>query len=214
MKALLLGSLFALAAVTARADEWWAWTMFDVWREPPWSAGVLTVNRFDFEDGAIVQMVSPRIRYELCSWLDTSIALSTLSIDGDHGRYWQFRPELEIDPHFDLTDHFRLEWRNRMEWRDNEGSEDLTKNRLRHRVQLAWTFPRQVGPWTRVFVSNEWLIDLHKSDWTENRLVPAGITFKTSAHSDLDIFYMLLDHRQRDGWETEQVTGTYLRVRF
>jgi hypothetical protein len=214
MKRLLLLFL-VLLATAAHAGEWWSWTLLDVWHERPWSGGVLLVNRLDFEDGDIVQMISPRVRYELLPWLEAGVALSALNIEntstGD--RYWQFRPELELNPKFHFTDHLKLECRNRMEWRDNE-REDFTTHRSRHRLQLAWTLPQPVGPVTRLFVSNEWLIDLHKGEWSENRLVPAGLTFKLTDHTDLDLFYMLLGHHLRGEWQTEQVIVTYLRMRF
>ncbi len=54
----------------------------------------------------------------------------------------------------------------------------------------------------------------YKLEWSENRVVPAGLSFATSAHTDLDLFYMLLSHHQHDDWQTESVIGTYLRVRF
>jgi len=210
---LVLIALFA--ASSAKADEWWAWTMLEVWHHQPWTAGVFLVNRLDFDDGDIVQMISPRVKYEALPWLDLGLNLSLLSIEntatGD--RYLQARPEIEATPKFDLTEHLKLECRNRMEWRDNEG-EEFTEHRSRHRLQLGWTLPDPVGPLTRVFVSNEWLIDLHKHEWSENRFVPAGFTFKVSGHTDLDLFYMLLSHHVQSEWQTEQVIGTYLRVRF
>lgn len=199
----------------ARADEWWAWMMIDAWRQPPWSGGVFFVNRLDFEDGDIVQMLSPRVKYEAASWLDLGLNLSFLDIEktttGEH--YLQFRPELEVDPKFDLTPHLRLDWRNRMEWRMNEG-DTFTTHRLRHRLQLGWTLPKPAGPLTRIFASNEWLIDLHKQDWTENRLVPVGLTFKLTEHSDLDVFYMLDSVKNAGGWKDESIVGTYLHVRL
>ncbi len=206
--------LALLPALAAQADEWWAWTLLDVYHEAPWSAGVLMVNRLDFEDGPIVQMISPRVKYELAPWLDAGLALSALSIENTSGvRYSQFRPELELNPKFSLSDDLCLEWRNRMEWRWNEG-ESFTIHRSRHRLQLTWTLPNAIGPLKRLFVSNECLIDLHRGELSENRLVPAGLSFATSAHTDLDLFYMLLSHHQHDDWKTESVIGTYLRVRF
>ena len=208
-------ALILLPFTAVLADEWWAWTMLEMYKQPPWTGGVFMVNRLDFDDGAYVQMVSPRVKYEALPWLDIGLGLSLLSIENTSSgdRYWQCRPEFELNPKFDLTEHLRLEWRNRMEWRDNEG-DDFTTHRSRHRLQLAWTLPQPVGPLTRVFVSNEWLIDLHKGDWSENRFGPAGLTFKTSTHTDLDLFYMLLAHHAQSDWQTEQVIGTYLRVRF
>ena len=67
---------------------------------------------------------------------------------------------------------------------------------------------------TRVFASNEWLFDLHRSQWSENRVVPVGLSFKTGKRTDLDLFYMIVSTRTPAEWRHESVIGTYLRVRF
>ncbi len=210
-----IGWIILTAVIPARADEWWAWSWLEVWRQEKNSAGLFLVNRYDTDDGSIVQLASPRFKRELLPWLDGGIGLSLLQIEdvktGD--RHLQGRPELELNPHFDLTPNLRLDWRNRMEWRWNE-EEAFTTNRLRHRLQLGWTLPDSIGPWTRIFVSNEWLIDLHRSQCTENRVVPLGLSFKTGKHTDLDLFYMIVSTRKPLEWRHESVLGTYLRVRF
>ena len=214
-KLLWIGLMMLVAVMPARADEWWAWTWLEVWKREKNSAGLFLVNRMDTEDGSIVQLASPRFKRELLPWMDGGIGLSLLQIEnlktGD--RYLQGRPELELNPHFDLTPHLRLDWRNRMEWRWNE-EEAFTTNRLRHRLQLGWTLPDSIGPWTRVFASNEWLINMHRSQLTENRLVPLGLSFKAGRHADLDLFYMIVSTKTRTEWQHESVLGTCLRVRF
>jgi len=214
MRLILLIPLI-LCGTVLRADEWWAWASMEFWRQPPWTASVFLGNRLDTDDGAVVQIVSPRMKYLVAPWLDLGVGLSALSIENpaSHIRYFQGRPELEINPKHDFNRHLRLEWRNRMEWRWNEG-EPFTTHRSRHRLQLAWTFPRPVGSLTRIFASNEVLVDLHRHQWRENRLVPLGATFKISARADLDLFYMLLSSRSGDGWHGESVLGTYLRMHF
>lgn len=214
MRTLLLLFLI-MPALPLHADEWWAWSMLEFYRTPPWTAGVFLGNRADTEDGSYVQIVSPRVKYAALSWLDLGLGLSALSIENPntHYRYGQLRPELEIDPKFDLTKHLRLEWRNRMEWRWNEDAA-FTTHRTRHRLQLGWTLPKPLGPLTRIFASNEWLMDLHRSQWTENRLVPLGLTFKLSNNADLDFFYMVDSTRSHAAWKHESVLGTYLRLRF
>lgn len=211
----LLSLALILFPILAHADEWWAWTMLEMYRRDAWTGGVFLVNRLDSEDGAYVQMVSPRLKYQATSWLDLAAGLSMLSIENTktHDRHLQFRPELETNFKFDLSPYLRLENRNRLEWRQNEGT-GLTTHRARHRLQAARTFPKPVGAWNRVFLSNEWLFDLHRGEWTENRLVPLGLTFKTSAHTDLDLFYMIDSTLVADSWHHESVLGTYLRVRF
>lgn len=212
---LLVLLVVLLPALPLHADEWWAWSMLEFYRQPPWTAGLFLGNRADTEDGSYVQIVSPRVKYAALPWLDLGLGLSALSIENTttHARYGQLRPELEINPRFDLTRHLRLEWRNRMEWRWNEDAA-FTTHRTRHRLQLGWTLPSPAGPLTRLFVSNEWLVDLHRRDWTENRLVPLGLTFRLSSHADLDLFYMVTSSRIKADWQHESVLGTYLRVRF
>ncbi|HRH95808.1 MAG TPA: hypothetical protein PLB55_07735, partial [Prosthecobacter sp.] len=140
MRPLLLA--FLLPTLSLQADEWWAWSTVDLYRSPPWTAGLFLGNRADTEDGSYVQIVSPRAKYAILPWLDLGLGLSALSIENPntHFRYGQLRPELEINPKFDLTKDLRLEWRNRMEWRKNEDAA-LTTHRTRHRLQLGWTLP-------------------------------------------------------------------------
>lgn len=211
----LIFLLLLLPAVPLSADEWWAWSMVEVYRRPPWTAGVFLGNRADTDDGSYVQIVSPRLKHAVLPWLEAGLGLSALSLENPatQVRHGQLRPELEINPRYDLTRHLRLEWRNRMEWRWNEG-EAFTTHRSRHRLQLGWTLPSSVGPLTRLFVSNEWLVDLHRHQWAENRLVPLGLTFRLSSHTDLDLFYMVTSSRIKADWRHESVLGTYLRVRF
>jgi hypothetical protein len=198
-----------------RADEWWAWTWLETWHHDKNTAGLFLANRYDTGDGAVVQLASPRFKRELTPWLEGGIGLSLLQLKDlkTDERYLQGRPELELNPHFNLTDHLRLDWRNRMEWRWNE-RESLKGSRLRHRLQLSWTLPDALGPLTRIFVSNEWLIDLNRHQGTENRVVPLGLSFKTSAHTDLDLFYMLVSTKPKESWQNESIIGTYLRVKF
>jgi hypothetical protein len=208
--------LILVIAPPASADEWWAWSMLEFYRQPPWSAGLFLGNRADDQDGFHTQIASPRLKYDALPWLDVGLGLSALSLQHPASgiRYSQCRPELEIDPHFQLARQLRLDWRNRLEWRHNDDPTFPAHDRTRHRLQLGWTLPRPLGPLTRLFASNEWLIDLHQRQWTENRLIPLGLTFKLSPKTDLDCFYLLLQTKPQDTWNQESVLGTYLRVRF
>lgn len=212
----LLFVMLSLCTVTAvHADEWWAWSSLEFWRDDTRRAWLFLGNRLDADDGAYVQIASPRFRQALLPWLDGGIGLSLLSIENTTTdiRFTQFRPELELNPHFDLTPRLSLELRNRMEWRWNE-EQSFTMHRLRNRLQLAYTLPRPIGPITRLYSNNEWLTDLHRMQWTENRLVPLGLTFKTGPKSDLDLFYMILSSDSKADWNHESIFGTWWRVRF
>jgi hypothetical protein len=211
--ALLL--LLTLPATRVAADEWWAWTSVEFWKQDRAKAWLFLGNRLDFQDGPYVQIVSPRFKYELLPWLDVATGQSILNIENvlTDRSHFQWRPELELNPHFNLTPHLSVELRNRMEWRWNE-NEAFTTHRSRQRLQIAYVFPKPLGPLTRVFVSNEWLTDLHRHQWTENRLIPAGLTFRLGAQADLDVFYMLISSRPRADWQQESVLGTFLRLRL
>jgi hypothetical protein len=199
----------------ACADEWWTWATIDFWRAKPFTGSVFLGNRWDFDEGAVVQIASPRLKCELSPWLDAGLGLSLLNLGFPVAadQHLQGRPELELNPHWALGANLRLDWRNRMEWRWNEGS-GPTVHRSRHRLQLGWTLPEPVGPVTRVFISNEWLLDLHGHGWTENRQVPAGLTLKLSPRADLDCFYLLVSARPAAVWRSESVLGTHLRYRL
>ena len=212
---LLLTLLCLLWTLPAKADEWWAWTNIDYYRKPPWTGSLFMGNFADEVDGSYAQMVSPRVKYAASNWLDLGVGLSMLRLENiaTHDRYDQLRPELEINPHYDLTKELRVDWRNRMEWRENEGAPS-TFNRTRHRLQLAWTLPRPLGPLTRIFANDEILMNMHLRQQTENRFIPLGLTFKLTDSMDLDVFYMIDSKRVKTHWKLESVLGTYLRVRF
>lgn len=214
MLRLLLPLLF-LCAATARADEWWGWTMLEFHRTEASNTGLFMGNRLDADDGAYVQIISPRHKQRVLPWLELGAGLSLLGIKNlkEDERFLQFRPELEVNPRLDLSPSLRLDIRNRMEWRWNE-REDITVHRSRHRLQLGWELPEPAGPLTRFFINNEWLSDLHRGQWWENRAVPLGMTFHCSKSAELDLFYMIFSTRQQAHWRHESVLGTYLRLRF
>lgn len=204
-----------LIPAIVHADEWWGWTMLEVVHQPPWTAGALLGFRFDDADAFTSEFISPRVHYEAMSWLDVGFNLTFLNIadirTSEH--YTQIRPEFEMTPKLQLTPDLRVDLRNRFEARRNQ-QDALTTNRYRNRLQVAWTLPKPIGPLVRVFANNEWLIDLHRQSWTENRLIPLGLTFNAAANADFDLFYMIDSTRPKTDWRHESVLGTYLRLRF
>ncbi len=207
--------LSLLGAGLVRADEWWAWTSIEFWRADRAKAWLFVGNRLDTQDGPYVQIISPRFKYEVLPWLDIATGQSVLSIENvrTEERTTQWRPELELNPHFQLGSQLSVELRNRMEWRWNEG-ESFTTHRSRHRVQFGYSLRQPIGPLSRVFANNEWIIDLHRHQWAENRVVPAGLTFHLGKDADLDVFYMILSSHTPAHWRHESVLGTFLRLRL
>ena len=216
MPRLLLPIFFCLTLQSVQANEWWAWTLLEFDSRPPLTGGIFLGNRADEHDGSHTQILSPRCKYAASPWLDLGLGLSTLSIESPttHQRYAQLRPELEVDPHLQLSDHWRVDSRNRLELRWNNDPDLPVHPRTRHRLQLGYTLPQPAGPLTRLFASHEWIIDTHHGTWTENRLVPLGVTLKLSPKADLDCFYLLLETQHSASWQHESVLGTYLRLKF
>jgi hypothetical protein len=213
-----IGSFLLLSVLGTgllHADEWWAWTSIEFWRSDRAKAWLFAGNRLDTQDGPYVQIVSPRFKYEVLPWLDIATGQSVLSIENvrTEERTTQWRPELELNPHFRLGPRLSVELRNRMEWRWNDG-ESFTTHRSRHRVQFGYSLREPFGPLTRVFANNEWIIDLHRHQWAENRVVPAGLTFHLGKEADLDVFYMVLSSHTASHWRHESVLGTFLRIRL
>jgi hypothetical protein len=82
---------------------------------------------------------------------------------------------------------------------------------MRHRLQFTRKL-EGLGPLSGFYFSNEWLIELDRGDWTENRVVPAGMTFTLTKRATVDLFYMVRSFRFDDGWTTDHVAGVYLKL--
>ena len=71
----LLSLLLLLTVTGLRADEWWAWSSMDLWKSAQGQvkAWLFLGNRLDADDSSYVQIVSPRFRHALNSWLDLGL---------------------------------------------------------------------------------------------------------------------------------------------
>jgi hypothetical protein len=68
------------------------------------------------------------------------------------------------------------------------------------------------GPLAAVYFSDEWLVELDRGDWTENRLIPVGLTFAVTKQVAVDLFYMVRFFRGDEAWANEQVAGVSLKL--
>ena len=145
--------LLVLMTTCLHADEWWAWSNLEFWRNQQTRASLFLGNRADVDDGSYVQIASPRVKHALLPWLEGGIGLSLLSIENTRtgDRLMQFRPELELNPHFNLTKHPALERRHRRDllWND---AQTFRPHRNRQPRQLALTLPRPLGHLTRLLL--------------------------------------------------------------
>jgi hypothetical protein len=82
---------------------------------------------------------------------------------------------------------------------------------MRHRLQVTRSVV-DFGPVTAVYLSNEWVVELVRGDWAENRAVPVGITFTITKKTAVDFFYMVRSFRFDDGWTTDHVGGVFLKL--
>ena len=204
--------------LTARGDEGadlWLWQDVTYWQNEQTRAHVFLFEAFEEASAPTILMVSPRLKHRPLPWLECGAGFSLLrltrGVPGE-GVFNQERPELELNPLCNLGPHWRLHFRNRAEvrWEEWQGE---PRPRLRHRLQFTRNL-NGVGPLQSVFFSNEWLIELDRGDWTENRWVPVGLSFRLTDKLGLDLFHMVRSFRQDDGWRHDQVAGVFLKVRL
>ncbi len=211
---LCAGSVCERAGADEGADLW-LWQDVTLWQQE--------TTRFHWffhealEDGTTpsVLLTSPRLKHRPVSWLELGAGFSILRItrgEEQEGFFNQERPELEFNPMLNLGPHWRLHFRNRAEVRWNEW-QGKPRPRWRHRLQFTRDL-QDLGPLRAFYFSNEWLIEQDRGDWTENRLVPAGLSFRLSDSVGLDLFHMLRSFRFDDGWRHDHVAGVFLKLSF
>jgi hypothetical protein len=190
----------------------WAWLDVTVWKVGETRFHVFSHQAMSEGRGPIVQLLSPRFKYRARPWLELGAGLSMLRIEraSDGSFYDQGRPEVEVNPIVRLGDHWTMHLRNRAEMRWDEW-EGEPRPRLRHRVQLTRKLD-DWGPLVAVYFSDEWLVELDRGDWTENRLIPVGLTFAVTRQVAVDLFYMVRFFRGDEAWTNEQVAGVSLKL--
>jgi hypothetical protein len=192
----------------------WTWADVTYYEKGAFRAHLFAHQAAADGRGPIVQLVSPRVHYRVAPWLEVGAGFSMLRIENaDSGEFSdQQRPELEVNPGWNLGEDWKLAVRNRFEMRwDEQGGEP--RPRGRHRLQLTRTL-KDMGPLTAVYVSNEWLFEYDRGDWTENRVVPAGLTLRLNARASVDLFYMFRSFRFDEGWTNDHIAGVYLKLKL
>jgi Protein of unknown function (DUF2490) len=201
------------AAKGEEGTDVWAWLDVTVWQEGDQRFHVFSHQAMADGRGAISQLVSPRFKYRAQPWLELGAGFSMLNLerrDSEESSYDQARPEMEVNPIWRLSEDWRLHFRNRVEVRwDEWGGEP--RPRMRHRVQLTRDLD-EWGPLVALYSSNEWLVELDRGDWTEDRWVPLGFSFEVTKGVVLDMFYMMRFFRGDDAWTDESVAGVFLKL--
>jgi hypothetical protein len=211
----VIGVVWLAMGGGVRAEEGtdvWAWLDVTVWKEGETRFHVFSHQAMSEGRGPIVQLVSPRFKYRARPWLELGAGLSMLRIEREADGSFddQVRPELEVSPIVRLGEHWTMHLRNRAEMRWDEW-EGEPRPRLRHRVQLTRKLD-DWGPLAAFYFSDEWLVELDRGDWMENRLIPVGLTFAVTKQVAVDLFYMVRFFRGDEAWTNEQVAGVSLKL--
>lgn len=214
---LLLAMMWGvIAGGSARADEGadlWLWQDVTLWQREGTRFHLFFHEALADGTTPSVFLASPRLKHRPAPWLELGAGFSLLRITrGEEGEgfFNQERPELEFNPMLDLGGHWRLHLRNRAEVRWNEW-QGKPRPRWRHRLQLTRDIDG-LGPVQAFYFSNEWLIEQDRGDWTENRLIPAALSFRLTESVSVDLWHMLRSFRFDGGWTHDHVIGMLLRV--
>ena len=213
---LLLGLTLSFGPIHAKAElgaDVWAWLDVTVWKNADSRFHLFSHQAMADGRGPIVQLISPRFKHRIQPWLELGTGFSMLRIErggGDESVFDQVRPELECNPILQLGKCWTIHFRNRAEirWNDWQGE---PRPRMRHRLQVTRSL-EDFGLVTAVYLSNEWLVELDRGDWTENRAVPVGMTFTITKKTAVDFFYMVRSFRFDDGWTSDHVVGVFLKL--
>jgi hypothetical protein len=148
---------------------------------------------------------------DLLAWLQAGLGYRYTESKNAAGEFrYQHRGEIELTPRAKLSDRLGVSFRNRLELIGNEGDANLNE-RTRHRLQLQWRTP-QWEPLAAVFVSNELFYDFDRNKVSENRVIPAGLSFRLTDKARLSIHYMLRSVRGAEHWRHDHVLGTGLSL--
>ena len=217
MAGLFLTALIFTSANSFAEDEWQYWNRnnFVLYAKDRVSYAVLTDTRFNNDFRRVgLNFISPRVKYKAHDNLDLQLNLTYLTVRSnsrdDFG--FQYRIEPEINPHFALTDWLKVYFRNRTEfrWIENQGSYNT-----RYRGRLRFTVPvKDMGALKSFFADSEFFYDFAENDHTEQRTTPVGVNFALTEKTDLQLFYMIQHKRGVDDWNSNQVLGSMLTVRF
>ena len=199
---LLLAGIVGFVPTEGRADEWATWQSLnlkyldtrklDLVFYSDWRSS-LDPSRFGG------YLASQQVKFELHPNLIGGVNYTFLSLPTKHSDELieTHRAECEVVPHFKVDDWLEIAARQRFElpWPEGHGG---PSERTRHRIQLD--FPIQhAGRLRSAFVYEEVFYDFEQHRVTENRLAPAGLSFRLAEKSSLSVFYT---------WQTVHTAGT------
>jgi hypothetical protein len=120
------------------------------------------------------------------------------------------RAEFELIPHLQLGDEARFNCRLRFE---NRWIEGLGSWNPQFRARPEIVFPiHGLAPLVEIYTQNEFFYDLKRDRFTEDRLVPAGLTFQLGHHARLRLNYLLDTIHTTSRWDHLHVLQTQLLI--
>jgi hypothetical protein len=155
-------------------------------------------------------VINPRAVYQINPDLQSALGYYYAeSRPSNRPSVHQQRGQFELNPRWNFEGGWRLSNRNRIELIWVEGNRRM-QSRLRHRFELSMPFTGLPNA-RRFFVSDEFYFSLNREKITENRLVPAGVSFDLGSGKTLDVSLMLRSRRVGDSWEHPVVLSTAFR---
>jgi hypothetical protein len=175
------------------------------------SMGQLRFNRDLSELGGYV--LSQRVVADPWEGWTLGVGYSFVPFRGGSRKPWidQHRMEFEATPRWQLTERVAFSARTRLELRWVENQE--FSQRLRERPAFAIAM-KNWDPLEDIFFSNEFFFDFNGNSFSQNRWVPAGLTFKLNAQSKLKLYYQLWSLKSGGSWSHSHVLGTVVSFAF
>ncbi len=214
-------SLFLFCGIAFAEDDfqYWSWYTAKIADTEKIDFSIYADARFfnDTEDLGLY-LFSPQVTYDFWKNLTLKTSYTNIQVKSNNPAAsrseWKFqhRVEIEANPHFQITDWLKFGMRNRMEfrWIEDNGSHNP---RSRHRV--GFTIPIKESSSLKAFYMNsEFFYDYAKHEFSENRSVPAGLSFRLDDKTDLAVFYMIQQKKGSDDWSSNQILGTHLVFSF
>ena len=213
----LIVHLLANVPVARAGDDFGSWHALSLkfHDDERWTLSAVGQLRFrDASSEWFAYQLSPQVVYKVSPYLRLGMNYTYLPTKppGSDDFLDQHRWETEINPRWPVNGWLTLDLRNRFELRWLEGRRG-TNERSRHRPQANLKV-KGLGPLESIFINNEFFYDYVAHRYSENRLVPLGLSFHVSEHVGFSTYYMLQSVRANGDWNNSHVLGTQLSVAF
>lgn len=123
-----------------------------------------------------------------------------------------FYPEPDLMNSFPLGKIATLSLRQRLEIRFIEGKDGVFP-RSRHLAGVSFPL-EELGPLKAFYMNEEFFYDWDSGEICQNRLVPAGLTFRVHEKIDFSLYYMLQSEKTASNWNQNHIIGSRIMISF